>query len=61
VLAEDYVGELFVIMNLAEVNAKFQDQGTDVSLMGPAEFGEFIAAEMTKWARVIKESNIKLG
>ena len=27
--------------------------------MGPAEFGPFVAAEMAKWARVIKQGNIK--
>jgi tripartite-type tricarboxylate transporter receptor subunit TctC len=51
--------ELNAIMKTAEVVRKFQDQGADVSLMGPAEFGPFIAAEIIKWGRVVKEANIK--
>ena len=27
----------------------------------PEEFGAFVAAEMEKWSRVVKEANIKLG
>jgi tripartite-type tricarboxylate transporter receptor subunit TctC len=27
--------------------------------MSPAEFGAFIAAETVKWARVVKEANIR--
>ena len=27
--------------------------------MGPAEFGKFIRTELTKWAKVVKDANIK--
>ena len=28
--------------------------------MGPVEFGKFIESETAKWARVVKEANIKV-
>src|SRR5262245_24105289 len=43
-----------VIERLTTFNVEFK-QNT------PEEFGAFVAAEMEKWSRVVKEANIKLG
>jgi len=51
--------ELTTILKSSEMQKMFQDQGAEVDYLGPAEFGKFIAAETTKWARVVKEANIK--
>jgi len=51
--------ELSVILSSAEIQKRFLDQGAEVVQMGPAEFGPFIAAETAKWARVVREGNIK--
>jgi len=51
--------ELSVILSSAETQKRFLDQGAEVDELGPAEFSPFIAAETAKWARVVKEGNIK--
>ncbi len=52
--------ELAVIMNTAETQKMFADQGAEADLMGPAEFGSFITAETAKWGKVVKQANIKV-
>jgi tripartite-type tricarboxylate transporter receptor subunit TctC len=39
--------------------AKLLDFGGVPTLMSPAEFGKFVAAETDKWAQVIRHANIK--
>ena len=51
--------ELSVVLTAAETKKRLLDQGAEVDPMGPAEFGPFVATEMAKWARVIKQGNIK--
>ncbi len=51
--------EISVILSSAETQKLFMDQGAEVEKLSPAEFGPYIAAETAKWARVIKEANIK--
>jgi tripartite-type tricarboxylate transporter receptor subunit TctC len=42
-----------------ELQKQFETEGAEVVQMGPDEFGKFLAAEMTKWERVVKEAKIK--
>jgi tripartite-type tricarboxylate transporter receptor subunit TctC len=51
--------ELKVVVNSDEVKKRFQNEGAEVDYLDPGEFGPFIAGELTKWARVVKEANIK--
>ncbi len=51
--------ELSVILTTAETKKRLLDQGAEVGQMGPAELGSYFVEEMAKWARVIKEGNIK--
>jgi tripartite-type tricarboxylate transporter receptor subunit TctC len=51
--------EIAAIMNSEEMKRIFEEQGSDVELMDPAEFGKFIEAETVKWGKVVKEGNIK--
>ncbi len=51
--------ELSGILASAETQKRFLDEGAEVVHMSPAEFGAFIAAETTKWTRVVKEAGIK--
>jgi tripartite-type tricarboxylate transporter receptor subunit TctC len=51
--------EISLILNSAETQKVFGDQGAEVDKLGPAEFGPYIAAETAKWGKVIKEANIK--
>ncbi len=43
-----------------EVKKLFQTEGADVDYVGTADFGKFIATEITKWTKVVKEANIKV-
>jgi tripartite-type tricarboxylate transporter receptor subunit TctC len=51
--------EIAAIMNSEEMKQTFEKQGSEVDLMGSAEFGKFIEAETVKWGKVVKEGNIK--
>jgi tripartite-type tricarboxylate transporter receptor subunit TctC len=42
-----------------EVGEKFTEMGADPVGSPPAEFGAFMKAESAKWARLIKEANIR--
>ena len=52
--------ELSEIVNSPEMQKIFQDQGAEVDYLAPAEFNKFVAAEIAKWGRVVKEANIKV-
>lgn len=52
--------EIRAIVTSDEVKMQFLKDGMEVDHKGPAEFATFIADEMTRWARVVKKSNIKL-
>lgn len=51
--------EIMAIVDSPDIRKRFESQGADAESMAPAEFGKFINAEMTKWARVVKEAGIK--
>jgi tripartite-type tricarboxylate transporter receptor subunit TctC len=44
-----------------EVKKKFADLGVEAVSSTPAQFDKFIKAEMAKYARLIKEANIKVN
>jgi tripartite-type tricarboxylate transporter receptor subunit TctC len=52
--------ELTEILNAEETKKMLEEQGQDLAMLSPAEFGTFMAAETAKWAKVIKEGNIKV-
>lgn len=52
--------ELKALLASEEVKNLFLKEGAEVDYMGPAEFGPFIAREITKWGKVVKEANIKV-
>lgn len=43
-----------------EVITRFKEMGADVAPASPKELGSFIDAEIGKWAKVIKDANIKI-
>jgi tripartite-type tricarboxylate transporter receptor subunit TctC len=52
--------EIKTLLGSADVQKLFEKEGADVDYLGPAEFGPFIAGEITKWGKVVKEANIKV-
>ncbi len=51
--------ETVAILRLPEVKERLAKDGTDVVASSPAEFGDYIRAEMLKWAKVVKSAGIK--
>ncbi len=51
--------ELNAIATSAETKKRFETEGAEPLSMSPDEFSRFIAAETTKWARVVKDANIR--
>ena len=50
--------ELTVVVTSTETQKRLQTEGAEALRMSAAEFGRFIAAEMAKWAKVVKEAGI---
>lgn len=51
--------ELSAILTSAETQKRFSSEGAEAVNMAPEAFGKFIASEMVKWSRVVKEAGIK--
>jgi tripartite-type tricarboxylate transporter receptor subunit TctC len=52
--------ELLKAINLPDVKKTLTETlGMDVAASSPQELQKFLAAEMTRWAKVVKENNIK--
>jgi tripartite-type tricarboxylate transporter receptor subunit TctC len=51
--------ELTSVLASRETEKRFETEGAEVVRMTPAEFGEFISAELVKWSRVAREVGIK--
>ncbi len=52
-------GDVTKVLQQKEVRDKLVEMGTDVIGSTPQQFGAFIESESAKWARVIKEANIR--
>ncbi|SKA34269.1 Tripartite-type tricarboxylate transporter, receptor component TctC [Enhydrobacter aerosaccus] len=52
--------EVAKIMRMPDIKEKFADLGADTIGSTPQELATFLAAEMAKWAEVVKAANIKI-
>jgi tripartite-type tricarboxylate transporter receptor subunit TctC len=52
--------EIGRIVTTTEMRDKLGAQGADVRTNTPDEFSSFIRNEMTKWAKVVKDANVKV-
>ncbi|MBI4190475.1 MAG: tripartite tricarboxylate transporter substrate binding protein [Betaproteobacteria bacterium] len=52
--------EVVKLMNAPETKSKLAQVGLDAATSTPAGFAKFVRAETDKWARVIKEANIRV-
>jgi tripartite-type tricarboxylate transporter receptor subunit TctC len=51
--------EISAVQNSEQTKKQFATEGAEIVQMGSAEFGTFMASEIKKWERVVKESGIK--
>ena len=52
--------EINRILALPEVRARFENVGLDLIGGSADSFGRLIASDVAKWARVVREGNIKV-
>ncbi len=52
---------LNAVLRQSDVIARLKQLNVDFRENTPADFRAFVGAEMEKWARVVKDANIKLG
>jgi len=52
--------ELNKVMNTRSYKEKAATYGYDIGSENPAQFGQFVKDEITKWGKVIKDANIKI-
>ena len=48
------------IMATPEMKTYMQQQGADIFMLGPREFGDYLRSESAKWARVVKAANVRV-
>ena len=53
--------EMVKAFKVPTVQQQFDLQSLNVVASSPEEFGKFLAAEVPRWARVVRENNIKAG
>jgi tripartite-type tricarboxylate transporter receptor subunit TctC len=51
--------EISEILGTPEMQKQFTAEGADVVRMSPTEFAAYLASELAKWGRVVKEAGIK--
>lgn len=60
---DEIVNQLYsdmqAILAMPDVQEKFNMLGMELNPQSPQEFDEFVAAEQSKWAQVIKQANIE--
>lgn len=47
-------------LNTPDLRKRLTDEGSEIGGMPPAEFANYIRAEIAKWSRVVREANIKV-
>ena len=60
-IVDKFHADMVKVMQDPTVKGKFADLGVEAISSTPAEFGSFIKAEMDKFAKLIKEANIKVN
>jgi tripartite-type tricarboxylate transporter receptor subunit TctC len=58
-IVEKLHSEISAVQNSEQTKKQFATEGAEIVQMGSAEFGTFMASEIKKWERVVKESGIK--
>ncbi len=59
-IVQRLAAELAAVMQLADVRERFAQQSAEARVLGPAEFGAFLARERDKWADIVKRSGAKV-
>ena len=52
-------GDVVAVLQSPQVKNQFAEQGADAGNMTQAEYAKYVDSEITKWAKVISDANIK--
>ena len=58
-IVEKLHNEISAVQNSEQTRKQFATEGAEIVQMSSAEFGAFMASEINKWERVVKEGGIK--
>jgi len=58
-IVEKLHNEISAVQNSEQTKKQFATEGAEIVQMSSAEFGAFMASEINKWERVVKEGGIK--
>ena len=47
------------LLDTTDVQQRYSQMGVEATPMTPADVGRYVRAEMTKWAKTVKETGIK--
>ena len=53
-------GDVLATLQSPQVKNQFSEQGADAGNMSQAEYAKYVDAEISKWAKVISDANIKI-
>ena len=53
-------GDVVAALQSPQVKNQFSEQGADAGNMSQAEYAKYVDAEISKWAKVISDANIKI-
>ena len=59
-IVERLYREVVAALNSAELKKRLTDEGSEIGGMPPAEFTNYIRAEIAKWTKVVKDANIRV-
>lgn len=59
-IIERLATEISYVMHLPEVITRLNQLGFEVTSTSPKEFSDYVRSEVTQWAKVIKDANVKL-
>ena len=48
------------LLNAPEVKARLEGMGMEIVGSAPAQFDAFVKSEIAKWAKVVRDNNIKV-
>ena len=60
-IVERMHAEVLKVLNNKEARERLSAQGMDIVASSPTEFAKFLGGEVERWAKVVKDNNIKAG